>query len=192
MEQKARSRRRRENVTQILLSGIAGVGLLALTASLPNAVQLLKFFPDMDRRKSYTIRTTFSRLLKKGYIRFESKGGVKYAALTEEGRRQLRLYHQYGAVAGKVWTRWDGEWRMVVYDIPEKRRKTRQALVSVLRRHDFYKLQSSVWVYPYDCEELIQLIKADIGEGKGVIYGIVSALENDKKVREYYKLPLDR
>jgi DNA-binding transcriptional regulator PaaX len=190
IEQNAKQKRRRQNVSQVLLAGLGTIGLLAVSA--PNAVQLLRFFPGMNSRKGYSALRAFHRLLAQGHIEFVGKKGKQYASLTEKGRQRLRLYHDHGAMAGKIWRRWDGQWRMVVYDIPEKRRSTRVALLAVLRRHDFYKLQASVWVYPYDCEELITLIKADIGEGKGVVYGVVSALENDKKIREYFKLPLDR
>lgn len=192
VEQNASRKRQRQNVSQVLLAGIGTVGLLAMAATVPNAVQLLKFFPGMSGRKRHTAFNAFFRLLDKGLIELASKNGKKFAQLTEAGKKKLRLYDLHGPMAGKIWRRWDGQWRMVVYDIPEKRRYTRVTLLSVLRRHGFYRLQSSVWVFPYDCEELIALIKADIGEGKGVLYGVVSSLENDKKVREYFNLPLDR
>src|SRR3989344_5509248 len=59
-----------------------------------------------------------------------------------------------------------------------------------LERHSFkLKLQNSVWVYPYDCEDFISLLKADFKIGKDVLYIIVEKLENDWHLRKFFNLP---
>ena len=50
------------------------------------------------------------------------------------------------------------------------------------------RLQDSVWVYPYDCEDIITLLKTDFGVGKYLLYMIVDELENDKHLREDFGL----
>ena len=52
----------------------------------------------------------------------------------------------------------------------------------------FVRLQDSVWVYPYDCEDLITLLKADFRVGKDVLYLIVDSIENDKYLRAEFNL----
>ncbi|KKT75590.1 MAG: hypothetical protein UW71_C0001G0001, partial [Parcubacteria group bacterium GW2011_GWB1_44_7] len=52
----------------------------------------------------------------------------------------------------------------------------------------FMKLQKSVWVYPYDCEDFVNLIKADFKIGKDLLYLIVDSIENDKFIKEYFQL----
>jgi len=44
--------------------------------------------------------------------------------------------------------RWDGRWRLVVFDVPESRRRTRDKLRQHLRLHGFGCLQNSVWITP--------------------------------------------
>jgi len=46
--------------------------------------------------------------------------------------------------------KWDGKWRMVVFDIPEKQRNVRNALRKKLRLLGFGKWQKSVYVTPHD------------------------------------------
>lgn len=47
------------------------------------------------------------------------------------------------------WNRgWDGEWRMVVFDLPEEKRSLRNELRRELRAARFGGLQGSVWVSP--------------------------------------------
>ena len=47
------------------------------------------------------------------------------------------------------WNRgWDGKWRMVVFDLPEKKRGLRNKLRKQLRAARFGGLQGSVWISP--------------------------------------------
>jgi DNA-binding transcriptional regulator PaaX len=129
-----------------------------------------------------------TELAKAGYIKFEEKRGKKYARLTEHGSRTLALR---GVLLGqqiKKRKRWDKRWRVVIFDIPEKRRQTRDDLRSMMRHFGFYKLQDSVWIYPYDCEDVIALAKAELKLGASVLYMIVEKLENDRRLREEFLL----
>jgi len=84
--------------------------------------------------------------------------------------------------------KWDKKWRVVIFDIPEKKRKARDQIRSVFISAGFYRLQDSVWVYPYDCEDIVGLLKTDIGVGKDLLYMIVDEIENDKHLRENFGL----
>ncbi|OGG64507.1 hypothetical protein A3C94_03355 [Candidatus Kaiserbacteria bacterium RIFCSPHIGHO2_02_FULL_55_17] len=55
----------------------------------------------------------------------------------------------------------------------------------------FERLQDSVWAYPYDCEDLIALVKAEFRIGADALYLIVEQMEHDKHLREHFHLPLD-
>lgn len=52
----------------------------------------------------------------------------------------------------------------------------------------FYRLQDSVWVYPYDCEDVIGLLKTNLGLGSAVLYMIVEKIENDRRLREHFEV----
>jgi phenylacetic acid degradation operon negative regulatory protein len=89
-----------------------------------------------------------SDLSKRGYLRLE-KGDRspkdRIVRLTEKGR--LR------ALGGRdpeiCWSRpWDGKWRMVLFDIPEKDKRLRDKLRRHLHAQHFGYLQNSVWVSP--------------------------------------------
>ena len=56
----------------------------------------------------------------------------------------------------------------------------------------FVRLQDSVWVYPYDCEDLIVLLKADFKIGKDVLYMIVDEMEGDTHLRKEFGLRISR
>ena len=55
---------------------------------------------------------------------------------------------------------WNGQWHMVVFDIPSRHNTSRYILTSQLRRLGFVMVQDSVWVHPYPCSDIIQQITA--------------------------------
>ena len=73
-----------------------------------------------------------------------------------------------------------------MFDIPEKRRKTRDQLRMRMRGMGFFRLQDSAWVYPHDCEEIVGLLKTELRLGSTVIYMIVESIENDTRLREHF------
>ena len=58
-----------------------------------------------------------------------------------------------------------------------------------MEEYGFVRLQDSVWIYPYDCEDLISLAKTNFRIGADVLYMIVERLEHDTHLREHFSLP---
>ena len=73
-------------------------------------------------------------------------------------------------------------------DIPEYRRKTRSRLRALMNDFGFLRLQDSVWVSPYDCEDLISLVKAELKVGKDILYAVVDQIENDSWIKKHFGL----
>lgn len=55
---------------------------------------------------------------------------------------------------------WDGTWRIVIYDIPERKKSARDALGSLLHQIGCFQLQKSTWITPFPCEAEVQTICA--------------------------------
>lgn len=47
--------------------------------------------------------------------------------------------------------KWDGKWRLVIWDVPEKRRVARDLLRFKLKQLGFQRLQKSVWATKKNC-----------------------------------------
>jgi phenylacetic acid degradation operon negative regulatory protein len=87
-------------------------------------------------------------LSKRGYLQLEEGSRNRkdrIVRLTAKGR-----LHALGGRDPEVcWSRpWDGKWRMVLFDIPEKDRRLREKLRRHLLASHFGYLQNSVWVSP--------------------------------------------
>ncbi|VAW19183.1 hypothetical protein MNBD_BACTEROID05-1044, partial [hydrothermal vent metagenome] len=70
----------------------------------------------------------------------------------------------------------------------ERKRGVRDKLRKALVNFGFIKLQNSIWVYPYECEEFITMLKADLKTGKDILYIVADKVEYDKNFKGNFKL----
>ena len=192
VEAGAREVRRRTNIQKIVLRTIATAGILSVALLAPNALRLLAVTEKGEGKRrrmnpKYLIDTAFGKLRTRGLIMIEEGPGGKIIRLSKEGEHKLGTMLAKSPDTRKH-KKWDRRWRMVIYDIPEVRKGTRIALQRTLLAFGFYQLQASVWIYPYECEELLILLKADFKIGKNVLYGVVEKVEGDEKIPEYFDL----
>ena len=52
-------------------------------------------------------------------------------------------------------TKWDGKWRVLIFDIPQELHNKRNIFRAKLRALGFYMIQKSIFVFPYPCAEEI-------------------------------------
>lgn len=188
LEKEARNRRRLQHVQKALLIA-AVIGGIMLIGGAPSPSVLLPLGGKRNKyRFKHQVKTALSRLAQKGYIAFHEEKGMRYARITESGKKLLEYEEQKAALQLKRGKRWDKRWRIVIFDIPEIRRNVRDQLREVMRDAGFYHLQDSVWLYPHDCEDFIALLKADLKIGNAVLYLIVEKIENEKHLKEHFGL----
>ena len=188
LESEARIERRKGYIRQALLASVAIPGILLVAAAVPNVIQLIEKFAPNKYKLKYRLKSTASRLVALGQIRFVERDGKKHMEITEKGRHAFELEKQKALLRGRQKRRWDKRWRMIIFDIPERYRGTRDKLRILLRSLGFVRLQASVWVFPYDCEEVVTLLKAELGVGYSTLYTIVEKIEDDKKLKEHFNL----
>lgn len=103
-----------------------------------------------------SLSQALKRLREKGFVeKIAGKDENKIILrLTKAGRECLLLSKSDEEV------KWDGKWRIVVFDIPEKQRKVRNILRSRLKLWGFKPWQQSVWASKKNItNKLRQLIK---------------------------------
>ncbi len=89
-----------------------------------------------------------------------------HISLTQEGRRRCERYH-IDALQIQKQKRWDGTWRILLFDVLENQRTVREALRGKLKELGFYKLQKSVWVHAFPCKKEITTLRNFFGLGEG-------------------------
>lgn len=144
-------------VSKIILVSLLAVGIVTLAAAAPGALRI--FQPFLKRHREKDIKKTkriLSALKSRNLINvdFTPEGWV--ITLTEKGKeRALKCYLKALSLKYK---KWDGKWRLVIFDIPTKLNRKRDALREFLKHMGFKELQKSIYISPYPCWEEIEAI----------------------------------
>lgn len=177
----------------IVLRTLYATGAIGTALVAPHA---LRYLPEPDRGKHKRkelyarIDQALYRLHDRGLITFSaSKGRRPIAHLTKRGKNEINKI-TLGTYKISETTIWDGKWRIVIFDIREKRRRVRNKLRTLLKSAGMVRLQDSVWIYPYPCDEFVSLLRAHLASGTGELLSFVAeGLESDRHLREHFNLP---
>ena len=132
------------------------------------------------------VSATMGRLRDRGYVEIETRDGEQYYVLTAVGKEYFTSLSlpDYKIKSGS----WDGSWRLIIFDIKESSRYLRDRLRRELSARGFIKIQNSVWVYPYDCEAYVGLLKTSFRLGREVLYVVADKIENDSWIKKAFDL----
>ena len=172
-----------------ILKWLAMGGAIAIAASSPyfihNLINSRKGFKRYSRKKVYD---AFSNLKRQGLINIEKKNHQIYISLTEKGKAKAG-WMQIDSLKIKKPKKWDGKWRLVIFDIAQLKKSHREALRGKLKELGFYPLQKSVWVHPFDCEAEIELLKDFFGlSPKEMRLILAEKIGEDEDLKKYFKL----
>ncbi|KKT75023.1 MAG: Transcriptional regulator, PaaX family [Parcubacteria group bacterium GW2011_GWB1_44_7] len=175
----------KEKILLLLLGGIA----LGLTHSPKQYFEILgKMFDDWKGVRKSNVKRSIKNLYRLGMLKeIKNKDGTISIILSEKGKKAAKIYSIDNLKIDKP-KKWDGNWRMVIFDIPERIKKVREALRMHLRNLGFYELQKSVFIYPLPCaEEINQIIDFyDISEYVRIL--MVHSLDNEDELRNEFKI----
>ncbi len=182
---------KRSKTIDVVVKMIAASGVVSLALLAPNSLKLLKFTSlskkQRQNKEFYIKNKVIKNLEKKGLIKFVDKNGEKYVRLTKKGDSLVEKIEK-GEIQIKKQKKWDGKWRVIMFDIKETRRKTRDHFRIQLQNLNFKQIQRSVWVHPYPCDSVVKMLKADLAVGKDILYMTVESLENDGWLRKEFGL----
>ena len=174
---------------QILLYLLAA-GLLTLAGGGPSLGMMLAqhIFGAKKKIQKKKCANLFYYLKRHGFIEWHHEGHDVVMALTQEGRRRAGKY-QIDELTLETPKKWDGKWRIVMFDIPNPSTFVRNIFRRKLKEFGFYPLQKSVWVYPFECREEISFLRDFLGATSRQICVIEAAsIENDRFLREAFAL----
>ena len=129
------------------------------------------------------IQQKINRLKRQGYLRKTEKGWE----LTPKGRIEIIKIILWKKLNNK---KWDGKWRVIIFDIPEMSRRDRDFLRRELKWIGFIELQKSVWIFPFDTEkEIMALLKLWKLEFLGDIrFLVVEKITEEKELKKHFNL----
>lgn len=168
---------------------IASVPLLIVGAgAMGNAVQVFKAFNKSKKYSNKQISAAIYNMKRQKLIEYVcDKNGKTIVKITTKGKTRLKAF-SIELIEIKKPKKWDGKWRLVMFDIPMRFTKGREALRYHLKGLNFFQFQKSAWIYPYPCEDEIIFIADFFGVGKFVEILTVDSISRDEKVKRHFRL----
>ncbi len=146
-------------------------------------------FKEYDKfRKKDKVRFSqeMYRLKRAGVIKkyVDEKG--EFIEITPKGQKMAKKYFTE-QLEIKSPLRWDKKWRLVIFDIPDNKKRERDVLRGKLERLDFFKLQESVYVHPFECGGTIEALKKMYFIEPYVQYVLADRIQTEKNlIEEFY------
>lgn len=116
-----------------------------------------------------------------------NKDGTVTLTLTDKGKMK-DLTYKFENIKLENRNNWDGKWRVVMFDIPEKQRIARDIFRGKIKKIGFYELQHSVFAFPYECEDEIEYIIETYKISKWVRFGTLEKIDNDAYLKKFFGL----
>lgn len=176
-------------VTLCILAISSLPALIMVAASMGNAVQVFRQFQTTKRYSEKRIRNSMDHLRRQKLIEHTTdKDGKTFVRITRKGEIKLKKFSIELIKIHKP-KKWDGKWRLVMFDIPIRFTKGREALRYHLRELGFYQFQKSAWIYPYPCKDEIIFVADFYGLSKYMEVLTVESILRDEKMRKTFGLP---
>jgi len=179
-----RDNSKRGELAKEILKGLALGGLIVASFALPNLPQVFSFLGIESTKDRLRAKRIIKELKKQKLIDLYEKGDDMVMEITERGEKRV-LEYKIDEVEIKRPKKWDGFWRVIMFDIPESCKRARDALSSKLKEMELYPLQKSVFVCPFECKDEIDFIAEFFNVRKFVHY--FTAKEMDEKDEEYLR-----
>ncbi|MBI5220900.1 MAG: CRISPR-associated endonuclease Cas2 [Candidatus Liptonbacteria bacterium] len=188
-----RSFHSRSGLTRDTLLRLAALGVLTIAAGTsPYFLSKLAqtYFQDKIRETIRARAKKLRELERRQLVNFQELADGKIRIeLTHHGKKLIRLYNLDEMKLTRP-KRWDGRWRIVVYDIPTGQKRASNAFREKLKQLGLYPLQRSVWISPFEClpelEFLATVFEIDIDSC--LCYLMATQVPREKELRRFFGL----
>ena len=173
---------------RILAHIFATVTLQKTRSTSGNKYTVDRIVRELEREEEKSIKRAIRDLYTAKLVRLtENSDGSTTIEFTDKGELYARTFNLDEMRLPKQ-KRWDGQWRLVLVDIPEKRRGARDAFRVHLTDLGFEQLQKSVWVYPYECKSEVDFLIEYYEVRPFARYGKLTQIDNDLDLRDKFDL----
>lgn len=172
-----------------ILRILAVIGAVGLVCTFPTiAVALQPFMPDQRHPRNWRLKQALDRLERQKYVTIkDAPGGKVTIAITRHGMTRA-LSYELDTMRITPPKRWDGVWRVVIFDIPEAYKRMRDMFRMRLVQLGMHQLQESVYVSPYPCFDEIEFLRELYDVAITARYLRVQKIEDDASLRERFHL----
>lgn len=168
-----------------VLLGLANAGFLVACLAMPGLTKIIPLFNQTVAIDRYRVNRALKNLQERKFVRIYKKDGLDIIEITKAGRKQVLKYN-LDDMTLKIPQKWDGWWRIVMFDIPESKRRGRDAVSRKIKEFGLYPIQKSVFVSPYLCKNEIDFIGEFFNVRDHIIYIKAKEVEGVRKLKEHF------
>ncbi|MEK7607292.1 MAG: hypothetical protein AAB444_03810 [Patescibacteria group bacterium] len=130
-----------------------GISLSASEGAWERAYAMPGYFAERragrQERRKRQLYDLIRSLKRQSLLEEYRDGNEKFYRLTARGSFEACRGRLMAECERQKKVPWDGNWRMVLFDVPETKRQFRDYLRTLLKQLGFLQWQRSVWVSPY-------------------------------------------
>ena len=127
---------------------------------------------------------TVYQLQKRKVLKIVKKNGENFIELVKKGELEA-LLNKSDTEKGQ---KWDGKWRVVVFDIPEEAHTARDHFRRMLKNRGFVLLQASVFINPFPLNRTAIKYLHESGLDKYIRILKVEEIDNDFDLKKKFGL----
>lgn len=173
---------------------LLGTGtFLAASLVMPGLPIVLKPFLDEKRKKeenewkkfnTWRLKQLLKRMHQQKLVDVVEQDEGHLVKISDNGKKKLLKFNLDEMELKDK--KWDGKWRIIIYDILTGKKKQANLFRRTLKRLKFFQLQRSVYITPFKCYDEIEYLRQICAVDREVIILTVSGLENEKAYKEYF------
>lgn len=180
--------RSRQNLKKLLMYFGVGAGVVVLSLVTPQLPYiLLKSYLNGKKFNKNKFNRSLKNLQHHNFIRYRKEGDSIKINLTKQGQIAINNYKFY-LMEIKKQEKWDKKWRMVIFDIPHKKKNTRDALRRKLNQLGFLQFQKSVFICPYECEKEIRVVTDLFEVSEYVKFMVIEKIDDEHLLKGEFDL----
>lgn len=161
-----------KGLTKTLITALGAGGIVVTAIAMPGAGYLYKEIQKKKLLKKQNMRrlkAAIKRLERQQVVSWHETGDHVTLTLTEHGRKKV-LQYAIDDLTLQQQDKWDGYFRIVIFDIPEEKKVAREMLRKKLRELGFQKLQKSAFITRLECKNEIDFLRHNLEIAQHVTY----------------------
>ncbi|MDO8487059.1 MAG: hypothetical protein Q7S45_02100 [Candidatus Curtissbacteria bacterium] len=175
------------NLTKSILISLGATALIGTILIFPGLVYIIREF-EKNQYKTKYVKRALRTLEKQELISVkELADGSVEITITDKGKRKVSSYQIEDMKVTKP-AKWDKKWRVIVFDIPEAKKASREAFRRKLQNLDFHRLQKSVFVYPYPCKKEVDFLKHYFDVANNITYIVATDIDTKNRLLDKFGL----
>lgn len=174
-----------QKILILILGGIS----LTFKRSPSGYMKILDSIPkEWEKINRIALRGAIRRLYQSRLISGkDNSDGSTTLELTDNGKRKALTYDIKNITLPRP-KKWDEKWRIILFDVPEKFKNARDALAISLKKAGFYRLQKSVFVYPFPCQNELDFIIEFWNVRPFARFMVANSIDNELEIMKHFNL----